>query len=67
MRRKSAWKEPENNKNVYQKSLFVMNRLFVISGGSIVFSGNFKVALGMIADGADVGSLGAHHDVAVGQ
>ena len=41
-----------------------MNRLFVISGRSIVFSGNFEVALGMIADGADFGSLGAHHDVA---
>ena len=29
MRRKSVWKEPEKNKNAYQKSLFVTNRLLL--------------------------------------
>lgn len=34
------------------------------SPSSIIFRVDFKVALGVIAGGADFGGLGAHHDVA---
>ena len=40
-----------------------MNRLLLFRE-SVVFSGDFEIALGVIADGADFGSLGADHNMA---